>query len=898
VIYLEIAAVIVVVGLISVSDLIYRRTVRSSRSLRRSAPGGIHTRAAFLQRLPGGTRGTGAPNRAASNGLPPIRRDKQPQPAQGAGDVRQYVRVKLRSGRVVEGWRDAAIEKSSSSLEDAFDLDVAEAYDADGNPMSFPSHSFIVFSSQVERLDVLEPRPEPSRIAAADRQPTGSPLTASIAPATDISSRDAKRSELRPESPGSSETPESEDGREGLGRVIQLPEPEQVQVDSPAALLTPVPEHAAEARQSSPVVVTPPVAPASTRPSQVPATRRRTHPLLWIVAVASVLIIALLVDGLYTFFAVGHALESARGDLRRGAHALLAGHYQSAHAEFWNASTASGTADGLQGHPAFWVASHLPLLNRDPAALAALDHSSDLASQAGLDAVQAAHAMGAPTEGLAATIYSHGQVNLNASQRGEPYFVDIEDLLTRAYTVLRAAPPPFFGPVRDALSAAIEKVAEARDAVHKTRSLVQALPSLFGRDQTKNYLLVFDNPSVSRGSGGPVEFYGLMTARSGALTVGTVLPVDQLAPPAAPPGQAPLWFRKNYQATGSFRSWDQVTASPTFPAVAPIIQNFYEASTGTHVDGVIEMDPVAMGLMSKAVGSLHQANFGITVNYHNAVRVLTHDVYVHFGNNQHARDVYVAGLIQEVWRRISKGQATAAELATALGKASSGSHFTLFSSTPSDERALNQVGVGASFSTFQPNVQMAASNDDAHSRLGYYVHRKIDTVARLTRKGQAFVTTTIQVQNSAPKLPNHVLVNKEGTGLLQTDLSLIVPLQATVQDVSLAGKTQHYKVGAEGSNPRVSLPLKVPPGSSTTVKLSYLIPHAFDLSPSGGLFRFTSMPQATANPDSTTLTVIPPEGFPIVPTGSIGGRQDGNSYVAANSTGSLVQVTVKVAPKP
>jgi hypothetical protein len=802
---------------------------------------------------------------------------------------------------VVEGWRDATVEESSNSLEDAFDLDVAEAYDPDGNPMSFPSHSFIVFSSQVERLDVLEPGPErkPSHIAAADREPSANPVTASIAPATDISSRDPQRSERRSESAAFSQTSESEDANKGLGRVIQLPEPEQVRVDPPAALLTPIPEHAAEPQQTSSAVVTPPVeTAASARASQVSATKRRTRPLLWIVAVASVLIIALLVDGLYTFFAVGHALESARGDLRRGAHALLAGHYQSAHAEFSNATSASATAEGLQGHPAFWVASHLPFLNRDPAALAALDHSSDLASQAGLDAVQAVHAMGAPTEGLAATIYSHGQVNLNASQRGEPFFVDIEDLLTRAYTVLRAAPPPFFGPVRDALSAAIEKVAEARDAVHKTRSLVQALPSLFGRDQTKNYLLVFDNPSIARGSGGPVDFYGLMTARSGALSVGTVRPVDQLAAPAAPPGLAPLWFRKNYQATGTFTSWEKVTQSPTFPAVAPIIQNFYEASTGTHVDGVIEMDPIAMGLLSKAVGPLHQPNFGITVNYHNAVRVLTHDVYVHFGQDQRARDVYVAGLIEEVWKRISHGQASAAELATAMGKAASGSHFTLFSSTPSDERALNQVGVGASFSTFQPNVQMASSNDTTTSRLGYYVHRKIDTVARLTRKGQAFVTTTIQVQNSAPKVPDQVLVRKARSGLLQTDLSLILPLNAHVQDLSLAGKTQRYKVSAEGNNPRVTLPLRVPPGSSTTVKLSYLVPHSFDLSPKGGLFRFTSMPQATANPDSTALTVIPPEGFPIVPTGSIGGRQDGNSYVAANTTGSLVQVTVRVAPKP
>jgi hypothetical protein len=608
------------------------------------------------------------------------------------------------------------------------------------------------------------------------------------------------------------------------------------------------------------------------------------------------LLVALIADGFFTFYSLSHALDSARGDLKRGSKALLAGHYPSARAEFAKAATASGTADGLQGHPAFWVVSHLPRVNRDAKALMALGQSSDWASQAGLNAVQAIRAMGAPAQGLAAAIYRHGQINLNASQRGEPFFVDIEDLLGRAYTTLRAAPQPVFGAVQSALSLALAKIAEAKDAIHKTRALIQALPSLFGRDQPRHYLLLFDNPSIARGSGGTVDFFGILTAKSGALTVGAIRPVDHLPAGRAARALAPAWFRQAYGPAGAFTSWEQVTQSPSFDRVGPIAQSLYQSATGTSVDGVIEMDPVALGLMAKAVGSLSQPTYPVRVNATNAVRVLTHDVYIHFGNDQHARDSWVAGLIEEVWKRVSRGQATAAELTTALGDSAKGSHFTMYSSSKADERALNQVGVGQTFSTFEPNVQMAVTNNRTFTRLGYYERRATSSVVRLTRKGQAFVTTTFQLRNTAPTKLADVLVHNLSSGADRTDLGLVLPMHAKVSGLSVQGKTQRYRLGIEGANPRLTIPLSVAPGGSVRVVASYVIPHAFDLKAAGGIFRFATVPQATAYPDSSVVRVIPPDGFEVAKGGSVGGVTDGDSYVGTDAAGGPVNLEVKLAP--
>jgi hypothetical protein len=220
----------------------------------------------------------------------------------------------------------------------------------------------------------------------------------------------------------------------------------------------------------------------------------------------------------------------------------------------------------------------------------------------------------------------------------------------------------------------------------------------------------------------------------------------------------------------------------------------------------------------------------------------------------------------------------------------------MYSSIKADERALNQVGVGQTFSTYEPNVQMAVTNNRTFTRLGFYERRASSTVVRLTRNGQAFVTTTFELRNTAPKRLANVLVHNVPSGTDHTDLSLVLPLHAQIQKLFIQGKTPSHQNGFEGANPRVTIPLSVAPGASLRVQLSYLIPRALNLKTAGGVFRFATVPQATAFPDSSSVRVIPPDGFEVVKGGSVGGAIDGDSYVAVDAAGGPVSLEVKLAP--
>ncbi len=393
-----------------------------------------------------------------------------------------------------------------------------------------------------------------------------------------------------------------------------------------------------------------------------------------------------------------------------------------------------------------------------------------------------------------------------------------------------------------------------------------------------------------------MDFYGILTADSGALRVGVVHPIGDLPASTADPATTAAWFLRAYRSGGALDSWDEVTRSPTFDAVAPVMQSLYESATGNSVDGVVAFDPVALGKMTSAVGSVHGSGYNARINNHNAVRILTHDVFVHFAGDKQARDDYISGLIEQVWKRIANGDSRSRPLSRALGDSSRSGHFKMFSADNSDESSLSQVGIGGSPSTL-PDAQMVVTNDNSSGRLGYFIHRKIRTVVRLARDGEAFITTVVSLRNRAPSGPASVLLGQTSPGVDRASLSFILPAGAHIQRVSSAGHTRRYGLTHERNNPRATLPVTIRPGARIRVTCSYRIPGAVDhLAADNRAFHLSLVPQPSANPDHISVSVVPPNGFSVVEALSAGGVPYGDSYISRGSTGTLQQLLVGLAP--
>ena len=156
----------------------------------------------------------------------------------------------------------------------------------------------------------------------------------------------------------------------------------------------------------------------------------------------------------------------------------------------------------LEGHPSFRVATLLPLLGTEARTLAALSEAAEHGARAGLAGARAGDAIGITPDGLAASLYRDGRVDLDAVARASPFMEAAARRVGLAAALLRSAPEPALTPLRDALATAREQTTRAERSAGGAAALFERLPSLLGGESRRSYLLAFQALGEARATGG------------------------------------------------------------------------------------------------------------------------------------------------------------------------------------------------------------------------------------------------------------------------------------------------------------------------------------------------------------------------------------------------------------
>ena len=121
-------------------------------------------------------------------------------------------------------------------------------------------------------------------------------------------------------------------------------------------------------------------------------------------------------------------------------------------------------------------------------------------------------------------------------------------------------------------------------------------PQILGGHGTRRYLVLFVTPAKLRGSGGLIANYGVLVAQNGVLRLEGLGrgPLLDDAGSANKHLDGPKEYLARYGRFEPANTWENVTMSPDFPAVAEVAAALFPQSGGTHVDGVISLDPVAL----------------------------------------------------------------------------------------------------------------------------------------------------------------------------------------------------------------------------------------------------------------------------------------------------------------
>jgi len=510
--------------------------------------------------------------------------------------------------------------------------------------------------------------------------------------------------------------------------------------------------------------------------------------------------------------------------------------------------------------------SWLPRIGRDVRAVRALSDGAREATEGARAAVVGLGALGAEGPEIGDSLFQRGKVRFEPLSRALPHFRQASVLIGAASRSVNRAPQPSIEYLRDILSTAGDDITEAQRAADTGALLLDLLPDLFGKGGRRSYLLAFQSLGESRGTGGVINFYGVLETSRGRVRLTEIAPTPRLPDwnggIIGSPVRGPQWLKESYGPQKALQQWQQTNLTPNFPVAANILLKVYEEFTGERLDGVVAMDPITLEFLMPAVDPV--VAFDTHVTSRNVAHLLLRDSYLRFDSDEQNR--FLIEVVDGFWAAISAGKADARRLAEGVAQATSSQHFKVYMRDAELQEKLARLGADGFFDTKASNVQLVYHQNYGRNKVDYYLHRKVSTEIRLGVDGAAQVTTKIKLRNRAPAqlggAPTVLLGDPaiEGikAGMNQMLLSVLVP--KGVQDARLHERSESSVVPFsfdDSGFPVFWDVVKMPPGSSKTIRLEYRIPEALD---EGERFELLVFPQTLVHPEQYDITIRPPEG--------------------------------------
>ncbi|MGO4186362.1 DUF4012 domain-containing protein [Pseudarthrobacter sp. TAF60_1] len=399
--------------------------------------------------------------------------------------------------------------------------------------------------------------------------------------------------------------------------------------------------------------------------------------------------------------------------------------------------------------------------------------------------------------------------------------------------------------VADPLTSARDQLQGLTGALDAAANASSIAPGMLGAQAPRNYLLIVQNNAESRASGGIPGALAVLTLDNGKLTLGTqssAVDVGVMAPTIpVDPEQQQIYSAR----VGKFMQ--DVNLTPDFPTAARTAQAMWEKKYGQRVDGVVSIDPVALGHILDAIGpvkithpeliALAGHELPTELSGKNIVKVLLSDVYAKIPNPK-LQDAYFAGVAQETFAALSNGKGEAKGLLKGLTKGVEEGRVLVWSGLPMEQSVIGLYPLSGSITG--PSVDPAQFgvyfNDDTGAKMDYYVKRTVQLIKACAKDGYEQTTVRVTSTNTAPSdaassLPAYVTGGGAfgvAPGSVHTNVMVYGPSQATVQSAAVNGKKSSFAAQRHSNRPVGTLMVKLAPGESTTVDFAFgkIVQHA------------------------------------------------------------------------
>ncbi len=226
------------------------------------------------------------------------------------------------------------------------------------------------------------------------------------------------------------------------------------------------------------------------------------------------------------------------------------------------------------------------------------------------------------------SLISDGTINVELAARAVNAVNDAAPIIEKSAAKLDKMGTAELEQVNGPLVKAREKLDKLNTATQFVAGIAPTFTDMLGADgQRRTYLIVAQNNSEIRSTGGFLGSIGPMYVENGKIDMGDFRYIYDIYPDASDNEYAPL-TQEEIDIFGRHVSYQIADSNfiPDFSRVSEIVKYAWERKGYGEVDGVIGVDPVFLQKMLAIAGPITTST-GIVVDGTNAATLILHDVY-------------------------------------------------------------------------------------------------------------------------------------------------------------------------------------------------------------------------------------------------------------------------------
>ncbi len=332
-----------------------------------------------------------------------------------------------------------------------------------------------------------------------------------------------------------------------------------------------------------------------------------------------------------------------------------------------------------------------------------------------------------------------GAINVDLANRLVSSLNSAAPVITQSYDKLEAMGSAHLDQINAPLDKARGALSKLNTVTDFVAGIAPSFADMLGANGQRTYLVVAQNNSEIRSTGGFIGSVGPLYIDNGRIQMGDFRTVYDICPEDATNIFAPITDEEIniFGIHVSFQIGD-ANFIPDFSRVAEIVKFAWEAKGYGNVNGVIGVDPVFLQNMLALSGGVTTST-GIVVDGSNAARMLLHDAYYLDPEIQDPFFEEVAALcFGQVMSHL--GELPLMDFADAVNKEMDARRLQVWMAAENEERALEVLGCDGKLSHDETAPTLGVYFDDeSYSKLFWY--QKNDVVVGAGTKNADGSTT-------------------------------------------------------------------------------------------------------------------------------------------------------------